>query len=377
MDRSNNSVRPAISLQSISKFYKDNTVIDNISLDLGEGEFLSLLGPSGSGKTTMLRMVAGLVLPDKGKVILKGEDVSSIPPNKRNLGMVFQQYALFPHMTVWDNVAYGLKARKLPGAVIKERVDKYLELVGLRHLAQRKPKQLSGGQQQRVSLARALTVEPVVMLFDEPLSNLDARLKEQMLREIRTLHKTLGFSAVYVTHDQNEALYLSDKIAVLNKGKIEQFAPPEEVLSKPASAFVADFFGFTNRCDNAVLVDARTAKVGEVVIPVGHLGEDSKPGDKGSVLMRFNAVQIADYSKDAAENGSHHAQATPAEVLDSRYLGGETEIKLRLLQASGTEITATCPRMIRPLPENGTKLYVWFDPDSVTFFTENKGEQTL
>ncbi|WP_164553314.1 ABC transporter ATP-binding protein [Brevibacillus marinus] len=373
MDRSYSPVEPAISLQSISKFYGDATVIDNISLDLAEGEFLSLLGPSGSGKTTILRMVAGLASPDRGKVILKGRDVSAIPPNKRNLGMVFQQYALFPHMTVWDNVAYGLRARREQADVIKEKVGKYLELVGLSHLAKRKPRELSGGQQQRVSLARALTVEPVVMLFDEPLSNLDVRLKEQMLREIRNLHQTLGFTAIYVTHDQNEALYLSDKIAVLNKGRIEQFAAPEAILKQPASAFVADFFGYTNRGEGAVLVDAKRAKLGGCEIPVGHVAAGAKPGDKGVLLMRPNAVQIVDFQKQlfALEQIPQQVSVTEAIILDSRYLGGETELRLKLAQAGELELDAIYPQMLTPLPKSGETVRVWFNADSVCFF---KGE---
>ncbi|HEY3425609.1 MAG TPA: ABC transporter ATP-binding protein, partial [Negativicutes bacterium] len=226
MGRSNIQIETAVSLQSISKTYQNQPVLHNISFDIAAGEFLSLLGPSGSGKTTLLRMIAGLVTPDQGKIILKGQDVSSTPPNKRNLGMVFQQYALFPHMTVWENVAFGLTVRKMKRELVKKQVQKYLDFMGLTPLAARKPRELSGGQQQRVSLARALAVEPILLLFDEPLSNLDARLKEQLLQEIRNLHKSLGFTAVYVTHDQNEALYLSDNIAVLNKGRIEQLSAP-------------------------------------------------------------------------------------------------------------------------------------------------------
>jgi ABC-type Fe3+/spermidine/putrescine transport system ATPase subunit len=372
MDRSNNTIKTAISLQGISKFYKDNTVIDNISLELAKGEFLSLLGPSGSGKTTMLRMVAGLVMPDKGKVVLKEQDVSQVPPNKRNLGMVFQQYALFPHMTVWENVAYGLKARKMKGSAVKEKVEKYLELVGLEHLAQRKPKQLSGGQQQRVSLARALAVEPVVMLFDEPLSNLDARLKEQMQLEIRNLHRKLGFSAVYVTHDQNEALFLSDKIALLNKGKVEQFGSPEEVLSRPVSPFVADFFGYTNSLPNAVLLDENNATVNGIKVPIGHCGPECKRGDKGIILMRFRAIQVHDYNKklNVFDEIDGNMLISEAKVLDSRYLGGETELQLHLSENTESKITAICPRMMRPLPENGEIIKISFNADAIAFFKE-------
>jgi ABC-type Fe3+/spermidine/putrescine transport system ATPase subunit len=372
MDRSNSAVKPAISLQSISKFYKENTVIDNISLELQQGEFLSLLGPSGSGKTTILRMVAGLVVPSEGKVILNDKDVSRTPPNQRNLGMVFQQYALFPHMTVWENVAYGLKARKMNKTLIKEKVEKYLELVGLGHLASRKPRELSGGQQQRVSLARALAVEPIVMLFDEPLSNLDVRLKEQMLKEIRNLHKTIGFSAIYVTHDQNEALYLSDKIAVLNKGKVEQFAAPKEILRSPATPFVADFFGYTNRFENAWLLESGKVRVGELEIPAGHMGENCKAGDSGILLMRSNAVQILDDSKERVADDRE--KRIEAYVLDSRYMGGQTELKVRLVRAAENEITVVVPRMLTQLPEEGTVVQVSFDADSISFFQAAKGD---
>lgn len=360
------SLETSIFLNSITKIYKDNTVIDHIDLELKEGEFLSLLGPSGSGKTTLLRMVAGLVTPDEGKVILRGEDISFTPPNKRNMGMVFQQYALFPHMTVEENVAYGLKARRLPKGEIKEKVKKYLELVDLQHLAQRKPRELSGGQQQRVSLARALTVEPVVLLFDEPLSNLDVRLKEQMLKEIRNLHRDLGFTAIYVTHDQNEALYLSDKIAVLNKGKIEQFSSPEEIVKNPATAFVADFFGFTNQLENAVLVDKQTAKIGDVEIPVGHIGVNTYPNDKGLLLLRLNAVQILEF-----QNGSVNLSDHPmiqAEIRDSRYLGDETELQLFVLEAIEQELTVKLPQMLTPLPVEGERVHLLFLPESICFY---------
>ncbi|MXQ52588.1 ABC transporter ATP-binding protein [Shimazuella alba] len=362
------SLKTSISLDSITKIYKGNTVIDHIDLDLQEGEFLSLLGPSGSGKTTILRMVAGLVTPDEGKVILRGEDISFTPPNKRNMGMVFQQYALFPHMTIQENVTYGLKARKLPKAEITERVQKYLELVDLKHLAGRRPRELSGGQQQRVSLARALAVEPVVLLFDEPLSNLDVRLKEQMLKEIRHLHRKLGFTAIYVTHDQNEALYLSDKIAVLNKGKIEQFSSPEEILKNPTSAFVADFFGYTNRIENVVLMDEQTAQIGDVKIPVGHLGIDAHPNDQGFLLLRLNAAQILDLQNQQTFMDEKEATAIRAEIRDSRYLGDETELRLHIRDGIEQEITVKLPQMLTPLPPEGMQIRFRFQAEAICFY---------
>ncbi|WP_019533336.1 ABC transporter ATP-binding protein [Paenibacillus ginsengihumi] len=361
MDRGNDAVK-GLSLQQIKKVYQDNVVVESIDLELAEGQFLCLLGPSGSGKTTLLRMIAGLVQPDGGRMLLDGKDIVSVPANKRNFGMVFQQYALFPHMTVWDNVAYGLKARGEKPAVIKEKVEKYLKLVDLGHLAKRKPKALSGGQQQRVSLARALAVEPVLMLFDEPLSNLDARLKELMLKEIRELHRTLGFTAVFVTHDQNEALYLADKIAVLNKGHIEQFGSPEEIIIRPATPFVADFFGYTNRLEGAQLSEKGRAQIGPVAVPVGHVASGGKPGDRGVVLMRPNAVQVAEdsVSGDTAE----------ATVVDSRYYGGVTEYRLKLEGYPSDDISAVVPRLVQPLPAEGAKVRVRFIPDSIAFFQE-------
>ncbi|WP_274364764.1 ABC transporter ATP-binding protein [Paenibacillus thermotolerans] len=362
MDRSNRAITGSLSLQQIKKSYHHNTVVENVNLELAEGQFLSLLGPSGSGKTTLLRMIAGLNQPDSGKIALNGSDITHTPANKRNFGMVFQQYALFPHMTVWDNVAYGLKAKKEPKEAVKERTEKYLQLVGLDHLAKRKPKELSGGQQQRVSLARALAVEPALMLFDEPLSNLDARLKEQMLKEIRSLHRALGFTAVFVTHDQNEALYLSDRIAVLNKGRIEQFGAPEEIIASPKTAFVADFFGYTNRMEGAVLADNGMANIGALSVPVGHVGEGAKAGDRGIVLLRPSSIVVAD---------GEAADLSDASVVDCRYLGGSTEYQLQLDGYGGSAVTAVVPRLIQPLPEAGTRLKISFVPDSVAFFKES------
>jgi ABC-type Fe3+/spermidine/putrescine transport system ATPase subunit len=361
MDRSDNSLN-GISLKNIKKVYQDNVVVESIDLELAEGQFLSLLGPSGSGKTTVLRMIAGLVKPDGGQIILNGKDIISIPANKRNFGMVFQQYALFPHMTVWENVAYGLKARSEKSTIIMEKVNKYLKLVDLEHLAKRKPKELSGGQQQRVSLARALAVEPVLMLFDEPLSNLDARLKELMLKEIRALHKSLGFTAVYVTHDQNEALYLSDKIAVLNKGHIEQFGAPEEIISTPTTPFVADFFGYTNRLEGARLRENGKVQIGSITIPVGHIGRGCNSGDQGVVLLRPNSLQVA-HDEPVEDTVS-------ATVLDGRYFGGVTEYRLKLEGHSSEDITAVVPRLVQPLPRAGKQVRVGFVPDSIAFFKE-------
>lgn len=371
MGGSNRQIEIAVSLQSIQKSYQNQTVLHNIDLEIHSGEFVSLLGPSGSGKTTLLRMIAGLVSPDGGSIILKGQDVGRVPPNQRNLGMVFQQYALFPHMTVWENVAFGLVARKMSKNIIKERVQKYLAYMGLSHLSARKPKELSGGQQQRVSLARSLAVEPVLLLFDEPLSNLDIRLKEQLLQEIHRLHKELGFTAVYVTHDQNEALYLSDKIAVLNQGHIEQLAEPAEIIGRPATPFVADFCGYTSRFAGAVLTSRKTARLDDLEIPLVHVAEGTADGARGSVMLRPNAIKIC---RVGANNYTAADPATPllaVEISDCRYRNGQSELSLRLPQGGGLSAKAIFPDMLNPMPAERTAAQIQFSSTGIAFFPED------
>ncbi len=232
-----------ISVENLKKAYGGAAVLDDICLQIDSGEFLTLLGPSGSGKTTLLMAIAGFVRPDSGDIAFDGHSVVLDPPHKRGIGMVFQSYALFPHMTVGENIGYPLKLRKLGRAEIRERVDHALELVQLQGLAQRRISQLSGGQRQRVALARAIVFEPSVLLMDEPLSALDKKLREQMQIEIRRLHDRLAVTTVYVTHDQREALTLSDRIAVLDKGRIAQVAGPHEIYERPSTRFIADFIG--------------------------------------------------------------------------------------------------------------------------------------
>ena len=226
--------------------------VAGISLDIQPGEFLTLLGPSGCGKTTTLRMIAGFETPSEGSLTLDGEDMLALTPDKRPMAMVFQSYALFPHMSVFDNVAYGLRLQKLPKKRVEEEVNFALTSMSLTKLANRAPNQLSGGQQQRVALARAMVMKPKVLLFDEPLSNLDAKLRVQMRTEIRALQHKLGITSVYVTHDQDEAMSLSDRIVVMRQGRIEQVATPEMVYRKPASVFVADFIGRANFIDTSL-----------------------------------------------------------------------------------------------------------------------------
>ena len=220
--------------------------VDNLSLTIEPGEFVTLLGPSGCGKTTTLRMIAGFETPTSGSIILDGKDLASLSPDKRPMGMVFQSYALFPHMTVFDNVAYGLRVKKMTKDQIRAEVAEVLKIMNLEHLANRAPNQLSGGQQQRVALARAMVIKPKVLLFDEPLSNLDAKLRAQMRIEIRSIQRRLGITSIFVTHDQDEAMALSDRIVVMRNAVVEQSGTPDEIYRRPSSVFVADFIGRSN-----------------------------------------------------------------------------------------------------------------------------------
>lgn len=231
---------------NITQKFGDFVAVDDISLEIPKGELTTLLGPSGCGKTTSLRMLAGFLAPTSGQIHIHGRDATRIPPEKRNLGMVFQSYALFPHMTVVDNVAFGLKVRKVGSAQRRARAMAALELVGLAHQAQKKPKQLSGGQQQRIALARAIAIEPELLLLDEPLSNLDARLRIQMRAEIRRIQAETGLTVVLVTHDQDEALEMSDEMVLMKDGRIQQHGAPKHVFRHPANEFVAEFLGYEN-----------------------------------------------------------------------------------------------------------------------------------
>ena len=291
-----------VRLDHISKIYqdpkthKDFYAVKDCNLDIKPGSFITLLGPSGCGKTTTLRMIAGFESPDEGEIYLGEEAINELTPNKRDTAMVFQSYALFPHMNVYDNVAYGLKLRKVPKEEIRERVMSILSLVKLDGMELRMTNQLSGGQQQRVALARALVVEPGVLLFDEPLSNLDAKLRVEMRTEIRRIQQTLGITAIYVTHDQSEAMSISDQIILMKSGVIAQMGSPMEIYYHPNSEFVADFIGECNflegtvvsstREDTVVAVDGRNVTV--------LCEKDSKPGEAAKVVLRPEAIILGD-----------------------------------------------------------------------------------
>jgi len=244
-----------LSIRNVSKAFGKYTALDKVQVDIIRNEFVCLLGPSGCGKTTLLRILAGLEQPDRGQVLVNGKDITSLPPAKRNVGMMFQSYALFPNMTAYQNIAYGLQGKKLSKREIDDKVREVLELVDLLHIRDKYPAQLSGGQQQRIALARAIALSPDFLLLDEPLSALDAKVRHKLRREIRLLHEKIGITTIMVTHDQDEALTMADKIVVMNNAKIEQIGTPEEVYERPNSPFVGDFIGAINFFDGGELAD--------------------------------------------------------------------------------------------------------------------------
>jgi spermidine/putrescine transport system ATP-binding protein len=279
----------AVELTGVTKRFGEVVATDDVNLQIGDGEFFSLLGPSGCGKTTTLRMVAGLEFPTEGSVRIFGEEMGLRPPNRRPVNTVFQSYALFPHMTVFRNVAFGLEMQKVGKGEIADRVKAAVELVRLGGMEQRKPAQLSGGQQQRVALARALVNQPRVLLLDEPLGALDLKLRQAMQVELKELQQRLGISFVYVTHDQEEALTMSDRIGVMHQGKLLQVGPPEEIYEHPRTRFIADFIGETN------FVPVRVAGTGEVRLPDGETvraNTHTPPGSEASLALRPEKVSL-------------------------------------------------------------------------------------
>lgn len=286
---------PAVEVRGLRIRYGETEVVRDVSLSVAPGEIVSLLGPSGCGKTTTLRAIAGFLVPDYGDVFLDGRNVTEVPPNRRNIGMVFQGYALFPHLSVFDNVAYGLRMRKLSRAEIAQRVEKALALVKLSEFAQRRPKQISGGQQQRVAIARALVIEPKVLLLDEPLSNLDAKLRQEMRVELRRLLKSTNVASVFVTHDQEEALVLSDQIILMNNGQIEQQGSPRQIYEQPSSLFAAAFVGQANFLRGTVVDD----NAGSAVVDVGGTPlrgtacGNLRKGEPATIVVKHERVRLA------------------------------------------------------------------------------------
>jgi len=314
----------AIALEGVSKRFGKADAVRDVTLAILEGEFFSLLGPSGCGKTTTLRMIAGFEVPDEGRILLQGQDGTTVSPNRRPVNMVFQQYALFPHMSIYDNVAFGLKVKRVPRHEHRDRIHEILRVVELEGLEKRRPRQLSGGQQQRVALARALVNRPAALLLDEPLGALDVKLRKQMQLELKRIQSELGTTFVYVTHDQDEALAMSDRIAVMNKGLVEQIGEPREIYEHPATSFVADFIGSLNalefRADDLVggFAVMRLAEGERVVVPVGI---DTRAGATFRIAVRPERVQIGPLESAAPERGSR-LEGTIAEIV---YLGMYTQ----------------------------------------------------
>lgn len=295
-----------VTLQSITKRFTDETAVDDVSLTVEDGEILGVVGPSGCGKTTTLRIIAGFETPTDGRVLFDDEEMTHVPPEHRNVGLVFQSYALFNNMTVLGNVAFGLKMQGVDKSDRRERAMEILEMLDIEELAERNPEHLSGGQQQRVGLARALAIEPSIILLDEPLTGLDAKLKERLQREIGTLLDDIGVTALYVTHDQEEAMVMCDRIAVMNDGRIEQIGTPREIYEQPSNAFVADFVGTANLL-KARVSDGRI-DLGFTDIPAGD--EPSSTGEV-RVLVRPDDVTVGDGPVDA-------------EITEVYYVGEET-----------------------------------------------------
>ena len=332
-------------LKGLTKQYVPNApaAVDDIDLEIHPGEFLTLLGPSGCGKTTTLRMIAGFETPTGGSITLDGADIARLSPDKRPMAMVFQSYALFPHMTVHDNVSYGLRLQRLPKERIEEEVAFALTSMGLDELSHRAPSQLSGGQQQRVALARAMVMKPKVLLFDEPLSNLDAKMRVQMRTEIRSLQQRLGITSIYVTHDQDEAMSLSDRIVVMNRGRIEQVAVPGDVYRHPSSVFVADFIGSAN------FIESDTEPAGAGAVTVTAFGRSStvkahpqvRPDRAAILLVRPESVGI-----EKAPPGETEVSGNTGRVLNAVFYGAVAEYDVETDTGNLTVVVAD------PLPED-------------------------
>ena len=310
-----------LELVRLGKSYGNAVAVDDATLSIVGGELVALLGPSGCGKTTTLRMVAGFVAPSAGRIELGGRDITHVPANRRDIGMVFQSYALFPHMTVQRNVEFGLRCHRIKQAEVKRRVDAVLELAGLGTLAGRYPRQLSGGQQQRVALARVLVLRPQLLLFDEPLSNLDARLRVQMRGEIRQLQKSLGITALFVTHDQDEASAIADRIVVMNHGRVEQVGTPSEIYQDPATRFVADFIGTAN-----VLEAVVTERQGDCCKVQANgfslqLRGAFVAGQRGALSVRPERIDFVDPVDPGAVAGT---------LVLSRRVGGQMEYEVAI-----------------------------------------------
>jgi len=348
----------SVRLEHITKMFGKARGVEDINIDIKSGEFFTFLGPSGCGKTTTLRMIAGFYFPTSGKIAFDNEDITTVKPNKRNIGMVFQNYALFPHMTVFENIAFGLQVRKLSKSVIKEKVEKAQEFVRLVGYGNRKITELSGGQQQRVALARALVIEPDILLLDEPLSNLDAKLREETRVEIKRLQVELGITTVYVTHDQHEAMAMSDRIMVMSEGEVQQIGTPQEIYNKPDNRFVASFIGETNILEGTIIEVSDhhvTVDVGDGILLKG-LRENSSPhvdiaeGKKVSLSIRPEIIKDG----EGPNSVQGTIQLTEFSGVSINYLVkvGNHELNVMIIN-SGSNIMERGDSITLSIPENG------------------------
>jgi spermidine/putrescine transport system ATP-binding protein len=367
-EMSSDKVKPSVELRRVTKRFDDVTAVDALSLNIAEGEFFTLLGPSGCGKTTTLRIVAGFEDPDEGTVLIDGSDVAGRPPHKRPTNTVFQSYALFPHLSVEENVAFGLRRKGVDKAEIGRRVSAELDRVGLGREAQRKPSQLSGGQQQRVALARALVNLPSVLLLDEPLGALDLKLRKGLQVELKRIQRDVGITFVYVTHDQEEALTMSDRIAVMNEGRVEQVAGPEEIYERPATTFVAGFIGVSN------LMPGTIETGGEIRLDTGPTVRTAevngfKPGERCFAVVRPEKLWI----DRAEEPPDPRLPSVEGTVESSLYLGTSTQVVVDL--GGEVRLTVLHPNVNdaerQRLPGGGTQVRLSWQPDHMHLVRES------
>jgi spermidine/putrescine transport system ATP-binding protein len=327
---------PSLRLSSLRRTYEDFVAVDGIDLEIAQGEFFSLLGPSGCGKTTTLRMIAGLEEPSSGSIELEGEPITKVPAHRREVNTVFQSYALFPHLSVFDNVAFGLRERRVPKPEIRQRVGELLELVDLQARGGAKPDELSGGQQQRVALARALVLRPRLLLLDEPLGALDLKLRKRMQLLLKSIQQEVGITFVYVTHDQEEAFFMSDRVAVMRGGRIEQVAPPSEIYVRPTTAFVADFVGTSNQITGEVRAVVGDGRYDVDLHGHVHRGIAGVPGlrvgDAVSTIVRPEGMAFVDEGTPGAVSGT---------IADIAFLGPQTFLEVAL--SNGGTITLSLP----------------------------------
>jgi spermidine/putrescine transport system ATP-binding protein len=360
---------PSVELCDVTKRFGGLTAVDDLSLELGQGEFFTLLGPSGCGKTTTLRMIAGFERPDAGEIRIEGEDVAQLPPHKRPTNTVFQSYALFPHLSVEANVGFGLKRKKIGKGEIAERVRAELERVGLAAEAKRKPAQLSGGMQQRVALARALVNLPKVLLLDEPLGALDLKLRKGLQVELKRIQREVGITFVYVTHDQEEALTMSDRIAVMNHGRIEQVAPPEDVYERPETTFVAGFIGVSNLMPATVVGSGRVRLHSGPEIATGT--EGLRSGEQCAAVVRPEKLRVTQVGEGAASaDGSPRVEGV---VESSLYLGTATQIVVGL--GDEVRMTVLVPNASEAerqrLPGGGARVELGWEPEHMHVVRES------